>query len=108
VVLHDIEKTADPVVEAATVLDPEVFSHRDLDRPQGPVQLLGARKIVAEGLLHDHPPAACTPALSQSPDDGGEQLGRDGQVVYRVPRATELGPEGLERGGIVVVAVDTP
>src|SRR4030095_5034400 len=76
------------------------------DRSQDSVQLPRAGEVVAERLLHDDPAAALATALAQPADDGGEQLGREGEVVYRAPGGAERGPQGVERPGVVVVAVD--
>ena len=63
-------------------------------------------EVGAERLFDDDARAVGAARLGQLFHDQPEQRGRDGEVVRRPLRRAELFADGLERGRVVVVAVD--
>src|SRR5690606_7283130 len=92
------------------LLAEEVVDAKDARLGKVPMQDLveraRRREIAAERLL-DHDAGAGGALLTgQSLDDGGEEAGRDGQVVQRPPNAFELIAQRPESRRVAVVAVD--
>src|SRR5439155_11484282 len=61
---------------------------------------------MAERLLDDDPRTAGAARLAEPLHDQFEQHGRDGQVVRRPSGRAERSADGLERGRVLVVAID--
>jgi hypothetical protein len=73
---------------------------------QDGVELARRRKVVPEGLLHDHARTVGAAALRELQDNGAEKRRRDREVVRRTLRLTQLLLDRLKRRAVVVIAAD--
>ncbi len=109
VILDDVANDAGLLVELAAPLDPEVFRHGDLYVLHVVAVPDRLQKSVGEAKVEDVLDRLLAQVVIDAEDGrlgGREHAGRDGQVMHRAPGARQLGAQGGEGGGVVVVAVD--
>ena len=73
---------------------------------QNTVEPLCADEVRPERLLHNDARSPCDAAgLSELLHDGAKERWRNRKIERRLPRGTECLADGLESGGVVVIAV---
>jgi hypothetical protein len=100
----EVEEVLDGLL-AEVVVDAEDGALRE-DGMEGAVEDLGGGAVVAEGFFDNHAGTLGAAGFLQGLGDGGEEAGRDGEVVERALGAAQGLAQGGEGGGVGIVALD--